>query len=119
MDRGQVARSAVDRRRRGPKAPEHGSALTGAWPPATPEHESSSARAQQREGNMGNSARASPGLGRWRGDQATAGKQRRRESSATATLRLRKRGRVRWGRCGDLRGQGGQFIGPEEGAPRR
>jgi hypothetical protein len=21
---------------------------------------------------------------------------------------------VRWGRCGDLRGRGGQFIGPEE-----
>jgi hypothetical protein len=28
-------------------------------------------------------------------------------------------GRVRWGRCGDLRGRGGQFIGPEEGAPRQ
>jgi hypothetical protein len=40
-------------------------------------------------------------------------------NSATMVLRLRKRGRVRWGRCGDLRGRGGQFIGPEEGAPRQ
>jgi hypothetical protein len=50
---------------------------TGVWrhahrslagPPATPEHGSSSAGAQQRERNTGNSARASPGLGRRCGD---------------------------------------------------
>jgi hypothetical protein len=43
--------------------------LTGAWPPATPEHGSSSVGAQQREGNTGNSARASPRLGRRRGNR--------------------------------------------------
>jgi hypothetical protein len=42
----------------------HGGALTGAWPPAASVHGSSSAGAQQREGNVGNSAWASPGLGR-------------------------------------------------------
>jgi hypothetical protein len=41
----------------------HGGALTGAWPPAAPVHGSSSAGAQQREGNVGNPARASLGLG--------------------------------------------------------
>jgi hypothetical protein len=63
MDRGLVAWSTVGRRWRGPKAPESGGVLTGAWPPATPEHGSLSAGAQQREGNTGKSARASPGLG--------------------------------------------------------
>jgi hypothetical protein len=52
VDRGRVTRSTVDRWWRGPKAPEHGDALIGAWPPATPEHGSSPAGAQQREGNM-------------------------------------------------------------------
>jgi hypothetical protein len=42
----------------------HGGALTGAWPPAAPVHGSSPAGAQQREGNVGNSAWASPGLER-------------------------------------------------------
>jgi hypothetical protein len=97
MDWGRVTRSTVDRRWRGSKALEHGSALTGAWPLATPEHGSSSVGAQQREGNMGNSARASLGLGRRSGDRATVGKRRRRGCSATAVLGLRKRGRVRWG----------------------
>jgi hypothetical protein len=32
----------------------HDSALTGAWPPAAPVHGSSPARAQKREGNVGN-----------------------------------------------------------------
>jgi hypothetical protein len=49
MDRGRVARSTVDRRWRGMKAPERGGALTGAWPMATPEHANSPAWAQQRE----------------------------------------------------------------------
>jgi hypothetical protein len=40
----------------------HGGALTGAWPPAAPVHGSSPAGAQEREGNVGNSARASSGL---------------------------------------------------------
>jgi hypothetical protein len=58
MDRGRVARSTVDGRWRGPKAPERGGALTEAWPPATLKHGCSSAW-------------ASPGLGRRRGDRAT------------------------------------------------
>jgi hypothetical protein len=39
--------------------------------------------------------------------------------TAMVALRLQKRGRVRWGRCDDLQGRGGLFIGPGEGAPRR
>jgi hypothetical protein len=104
MDRGRVTRSTVDQWWCGPKAPEHGGALARAWPLATLEHGSLPAGAQQREGNTGNTAQASPGLGRRRGDRVMAGKQQRREILATAVLRLRKRGRVRWGRCGDLRG---------------
>jgi hypothetical protein len=73
MNRGWGTRSTVDRRRRESKAPEHGSALTGAWPPATPVHESSPAGVQQREGSMGNSARASSELGRLCGNRATVG----------------------------------------------
>jgi hypothetical protein len=101
MDRSRGARSTVDRWWREPKAPEHGGALTGAWPPATPVHGSSPTGAQQREGSTGNSARASPGLGRLCGDRATAGKWRRREGLATVILMLRKRGKsemgeVRW-----------------------
>jgi hypothetical protein len=42
----------------------HDGVLIGAWPSAALVHGSSSAGAQQREGNVGNSARASPGLGR-------------------------------------------------------
>jgi hypothetical protein len=71
--------------------------LTGAWPPAIPVHGRSPVGAQQREGSTGNSARASSGLGRRCGDRATAGKQRRRESSATAALVLRKRGKSEMG----------------------
>jgi hypothetical protein len=93
MDRGPGAQSTVDRRWRGPKASEHGGTLIGAWPPATLEHGSSPAGAQQIEGSTGNSARASPGLGWRRGDRATAGKRQRRESLATAALVLRKRGK--------------------------
>jgi hypothetical protein len=53
----------MDRRRRGPKAPERGGALTGVWPPATLVHESSPVEAQQREGSTGSSVWASPELG--------------------------------------------------------
>jgi hypothetical protein len=72
VDRGRH-QSTMDRRWRGPKAPEHGGALTGAWPLATPGHGSSPAGAQQREGNTGNSAQASPGLGRRQGGWAREG----------------------------------------------
>jgi hypothetical protein len=42
----------------------HGGALTGAWPPAAPMRQSSSAGVQNGEGSEGNSARVSPELGR-------------------------------------------------------
>jgi anti-sigma factor RsiW len=47
-------------------------ALTGAWLSAAPVHQTSPAGAQQREERTGSSARASPGLGRRRGDRAMA-----------------------------------------------
>jgi hypothetical protein len=97
VDRGRGARSTVDWRWCGPKAPERGGALTGVWPPATPVHESSPAGAQQREGSTGNSARASPGHERWCGDRATVGKRWRRESLATAALVLREMGKSEMG----------------------
>jgi hypothetical protein len=49
VNRAGRARSTVDRRRRGLKAPERGSALTGVRPPAAPVHQSSPAGAQKRE----------------------------------------------------------------------
>jgi hypothetical protein len=97
MDRGRGARSTVNRHWRGSKALERGGALTGAWPPTTSVHGSSPAGAQQREGSTGNSARASPGLGRRCGDRAMAGKRRMRESSATTALMLRERGKSEMG----------------------
>jgi hypothetical protein len=83
MDRGRVARSTVDQRWCRPKAPESGGALVGAWPPATPEHESSPTGAQQREGKTGNPTWASLGLGRRRGDRPTVRKWQRREARAS------------------------------------
>jgi hypothetical protein len=49
----------------------HGGALTGAWPPAAPVHQSSPAGAQNGEGSEGNSAWVSPELGRCCGGRAT------------------------------------------------
>jgi hypothetical protein len=48
----------------------HGGALTGAWPPAAPVHQSSPVGAQNGEGTDGNSARVSPELGRRCGGRA-------------------------------------------------
>jgi hypothetical protein len=75
VNRAGRARSTVDRRRCGPKAPERGSALSGVRPPAAPVHQSSPAGAQKRERSTGISARASPELGQRRVDRA----MRRRE----------------------------------------
>jgi hypothetical protein len=52
----------------------HGGTLTGAQPPAAPVRQSSPAGAQNVEGGMGSSSRASPGLERRRGGRATTGK---------------------------------------------
>jgi hypothetical protein len=54
----------------------HGGMLTGARPPAAPVRRSSSAGAQNGEGSTGSSSRASTGLERRRGGQATMGKAR-------------------------------------------
>jgi hypothetical protein len=83
MYRGRVTRSTVDQRWCRPKAPERGGALAGAWPPATPEHESSPTGAEQREGKTRNPARASLGLGRRRGDRPTVRKWQQREARAS------------------------------------
>jgi hypothetical protein len=49
----------------------HSGVLPGAWPPAALVRLSSPAGAQNREGSEGNSARASPELGRHCGSWAT------------------------------------------------
>jgi hypothetical protein len=63
--------STMDRRRHGSKAPERGGALIGVRPPAALVHQSSPAGVQKRERSTGILARASPELGRRRGDRAT------------------------------------------------
>jgi hypothetical protein len=70
-----------------------GDALTGARPSAAPVRQSSPAGAQQREECTGSSARASPGLGRHRGGQATVVKARRRRCSMRGLLRRGERGK--------------------------
>jgi hypothetical protein len=72
VNRAGRTRSTVDRWRHEPRVPERGDALTGVRPPAAPVHQSSPAGAQKRERSTGSSARASPDLGRRRGDRATA-----------------------------------------------
>jgi hypothetical protein len=49
----------------------HGSALTGAWPPAAPVCQSSPTGAQNGEGSEGKSTRVSPELGRRCGGRTT------------------------------------------------
>jgi hypothetical protein len=87
VDRGRH-QYTMERQWRGPKALEHGDALTGAWPSATPWHRSSPAGAQQREGN---SARASPGLGRRRGGRAWEGNSGGSRCSMGWELQTRER----------------------------
>jgi hypothetical protein len=58
-----------------------------------------------------------PRAAAWRpSDDKEMAEERKLGNSGARAL---EEGTVRWGRCGDLRGRGGQFIGPEEGAPRR
>jgi hypothetical protein len=71
VNRAGHAWSTVDRRWCGPKATERGGTLTRVQPPAAPVHQSSPAGAQKRERSTGISARASPELGRRRGDRVT------------------------------------------------
>jgi hypothetical protein len=93
MNQGRGARSTVDRRRRGPKAPERSSALTRVWPLATPVHKSSPAGAQQREGSTGSSAQASPEFRRWCGDWATVGETAEEEELSDSGARATGEGK--------------------------
>jgi hypothetical protein len=108
------AQSTVDRRRRGPRVPERGGALTGVRPPAAPVHQSSPTGAQKRERSTGSSARASPELGRRPGGRATVMQNQRRRRSVEARLERGEDGR------GAVKSGGGAhpFIGVG-GAPGR
>jgi hypothetical protein len=108
----------VDRWWHGSKALEHGGALTGAWPSTTPEHGSSLAGAQQREGNMENSARASPGLGRRQGGRATEGNGGGGRSSMGWELQTQERAKEGGGECGDGSGCSSPFYSGYGGARR-
>jgi hypothetical protein len=66
----------------------HDGVLTGARPPAAPVRRSSPAGAQNGEGSMGSSSRASPGLERRRGGRATVGKARWCRRSVRERLEL-------------------------------
>jgi hypothetical protein len=90
----------------------HGGALTEAWHPAAPMHGSSPAGAQQREGNVGNSARASPLLGRRCGGRATAVQNGEARFSVRGLLR-RGEGNRSGETCGESRGGCSPFIGAE------
>jgi hypothetical protein len=94
----------------------HGGALTGAWPPTAPVHGSSPAGAQQREGNVGNSARASPGLGRRRGGRATAVQNWEAAVLGERAAQAGRGGNRSAERCGEARGGCLPFIGAR-GAP--
>jgi hypothetical protein len=86
----------------------HGGALTGAWPLASAEHESSPAGVQQREGNVGNPVGGSLRHGQRCGGQVMVRKQPRGGRSATREHGLRERGRVSWG--GAVKSGGGARL---------
>jgi hypothetical protein len=69
----------------------HGGALIGAQPPAALVRQSSPAGAQNGEGGTRSSSRASPGLERRRGGQATMGKARWCRRSVRGRLELGER----------------------------
>jgi hypothetical protein len=94
----------------------HDGALTGAWPPTAPVHQSSPAGAQNGEGSDGNSAWVSPELGWPCGGRAMV--VQNGESAALSERKARawreaKRG---WERCGELWGWCSPFIGDQGSA---
>jgi hypothetical protein len=93
------------------RMPWRGGMLTGVWPPATPEHGSSPARAQKREGSAGNPSQASPELEQWCSGRAMTMMRLRREDSTAVVFELGGRGNVEW--VGAERTGGGSppFIG--------
>jgi hypothetical protein len=96
----------------------HGGALTGACPPAAPVHGSSPAGAQRREGNVGNSAQATSGLGRRRGGRATAVQNGEAVALGERAARAGRGGNRSRERCSEARGGCSPFIGAG-GAPGR
>jgi hypothetical protein len=96
----------------------HGGALTGAWPPAAPVHRSSPAGAQQREGNVGNSARASSGLGRHWGGRAMTVQNGEAVALGERAAQAERGGNRSGESCGKARGGCSPFIGAG-GAPGR
>jgi hypothetical protein len=90
----------------------HSGALTGAWPLAAPVHESSPARgATEREGNVGNSARASLGLGRHCGGRATTVQNGEVAALGERAAQAGREGNRSGERCGEARGGCSRFIG--------
>jgi hypothetical protein len=89
----------------------HGGALTGACPPAAPVHGSSPAGAQKREGNVGNSAQATSGLGRRRGGWATAVQNGEEVALGERIARAGRGGNRSRERCSEAQGGCSPFIG--------
>jgi hypothetical protein len=89
----------------------HGGALTGAWPPAAPVHQSSPVGAQNGEGTDGNSARVSPELGRRCGGRATVVQNGEVAALAEKKARAWREVKRGWERCGELWGWCSPFIG--------
>jgi hypothetical protein len=92
----------------------HGGALTGAWPPAAPVRQSSPVGAPNREGNEGNSARASPELGQRCGSRATVVQNREAMALGERKARAWRDGNRSGERCGEARGGCSSFIGAGE-----
>jgi hypothetical protein len=96
----------------------HGGALTGARPPAAPVRQSSPAGAQNGEGSIGSSIRASPGLERCRGGRAMMMQSGEMAVLGERVAQVGRVGSVSGERCGELWGGCLPFIGVG-GAARR
>jgi hypothetical protein len=88
----------------------HGGALTGAWPPAALVYGSSPVGAQQREGDVGNSARSSPGLGRCCGGRATAVQNGKAAALGERAAQELREGKRSGERCGEAQAECSPFI---------
>jgi hypothetical protein len=89
----------------------HDGALTGAWPPAAPVHQSSPVGAQNGEGSEGNSARVSPELGRRCEGRATTVPNGEDAALGERKARAWREGNGSGERCGELWGWCSPFIG--------
>jgi hypothetical protein len=80
-----------------------GGALTEAWPPAAPVHQSSSAGAQNGEGSEGNSAQVSPELGRRCGGRAMVVQNGEAAALGERAAQVWREGNRSGERCGEAR----------------